>query len=526
MIELLANSGMMAGLIIGAAILLAVILLVLFLRKGGGEANVDGLKAEVTSLRSELQQLGGRFSGITDTQTTALGDLTRTLNDRLNQGVGAIQGAVQTIGTKLDADVAAMEKSAVAGRERLQELVEQKLDASSTKHNDAAGALRAELTKSFADTTTAMTSTLRQLGADQQEKLNEFSTRIAELTKLQNEAQEKLRNSVEARLDQLRTENSAKLDEMRQTVDEKLQSTLEKRLGESFNTVSEQLKRVHEGLGEMQNLATGVGDLKRVLTNVKTRGTWAEVQLRFLLEDYLTADQFVANAQMKPNTGERVEFAVRFPGRDEEGTELYLPIDSKFPKEDYERLMVAAEAADPVAVEAASAALETAIRNSAKTICDKYINPPHTTDFAILFLPTEGLFAEVLRRPGFFDRLQRDYRVTVAGPTTLSSLLNAFQMGFRSLAIQQRSSDVWKVLGAVRTEFDKHGDVLDRIKRQLSAAANSVDALGTRTRSMRRHLKDVEALPAATSTALLGLAAPATGEDDSDLNEEAWAPDE
>jgi DNA recombination protein RmuC len=371
-----------------------------------------------------------------------------------------------------------------------------------------------------------MTSTLRQLGADQQEKLNEFSTRIAELTKLQNEAQEKLRNSVEARLDQLRTENSAKLDEMRQTVDEKLQSTLEKRLGESFNTVSEQLKRVHEGLGEMQNLATGVGDLKRVLTNVKTRGTWAEVQLRFLLEDYLTADQFVANAQMKPNTGERVEFAVRFPGRDEEGTELYLPIDSKFPKEDYERLMVAAEAADPVAVEAASAALETAIRNSAKTICDKYINPPHTTDFAILFLPTEGLFAEVLRRPGFFDRLQRDYRVTVAGPTTLSSLLNAFQMGFRSLAIQQRSSDVWKVLGAVRTEFDKHGDVLDRIKRQLSAAANSVDALGTRTRSMRRHLKDVEALPAATSTALLGLAAPATGEDDSDLDEEAWAPDE
>lgn len=523
--ELFANGGVAAGLIIGAAILLAALLLVLFRRKDGGQAELGGMKAELAKLHAEFQALGGRFSGVTEAQAHALGDLTRTLNDRLDQGVGAIQGAVQTIGAKLDADVAAMEKSAVAGREKLQHLVELKLDASSVKHGEAAGALRAELTKSFTETTGAMTATLRQLGGDQQERLNEFSARIAELTKHQGEAQEKLRTAVEARLDQLRTENSAKLDEMRQTVDEKLQSTLEKRLGESFNTVSEQLKRVHEGLGEMQNLATGVGDLKRVLTNVKTRGTWAEVQLRFLLEDYLTTDQFVANAQMKPNTGERVEFAVRFPGRDEEGTELYLPIDSKFPKEDYERLMVAAEAADPVAVEAASAALETAIRNSAKTISDKYINPPHTTDFAILFLPTEGLFAEVLRRPGFFDRLQRDYRVTVAGPTTLSSLLNAFQMGFRSLAIQQRSSDVWKVLGAVRTEFDKHGDVLDRIKRQLSAAANSVDALGTRTRSMRRHLKDVEALPSAASSALLGLATP-SDEDEPDLDDEVDAPEE
>jgi len=517
------NETLIAGLVVGVAVIVAALLLVFFRRKNGTDATVlDDVKTGLAELQTDLEKLtdgqktqDGQLTAIQNAQSQAAGELTRTLNERLTQGVESIQASVRAIGEKLDRDVAAMEKSAVEGREGLRTLVEQKLDASTTKHSDAATALRTELTQNFDKTSTLISQTLRQMSGDQQQRLNEFSERIKALTEQSAEGQEKLRQTVETRLEVLRKDNSEKLDEMRKTVDEKLQSTLEKRLGESFNTVSQQLKHVHEGLGEMQKLATGVGDLKRVLTNVKTRGTWAEIQLGMLLEDYLTADQFVVNAAMRPNSSERVEFAIRFPARDSDGADMYLPIDSKFPREDYERLVVAAEAADLNAVEAAAAALETSIRNSAKTISDKYINPPHTTDFAILFLPTEGLFAEVLRRPGFLDRLQRDYRVTVAGPTTLSSLLSAFQMGFRSLAIQQRSSDVWKVLGAVRTEFGKHGAVLDKLKSQLNAASNSVDALGTRTRAMNRQLKYVEALPLETE-ALLNIASPdgEAGEDE------------
>jgi DNA recombination protein RmuC len=502
---------LVAGIIIAGAVIAAAVLIAFFRRKGGMDpAALDELKAKLEQLDGSQKAQGGQLTALLNAQSQASGELTRTLNERLTQGVESIQASVRAIGEKLDKDVAAMEKSAVEGREALRTLVEQKLDASTTKHAEAATALRTELTQNFDKTSSLISQTLRQLGADQQERLNEFSIRIAELTKQQAEGQEKLRLTVEARLDILRTENSKKLDEMRQTVDEKLQSTLEKRLGESFNTVSEQLKRVHEGLGEMQNLATGVGDLKRVLTNVKTRGTWAEVQLGMLLQDFLAPDQFVENSPMKPNSSERVEFAIRF--RQDDGSYVLLPIDSKFPREDYERLVAAAEAADPVAVEAAAVALENSVKNSAKAISEKYINPPHTTDFAFLFLPTEGLFAEVLRRPGFFEKLQHDYRVTVAGPTTLSSLLSAFQMGFRSLAIQQRSSDVWKILGAVRSEFESHGKVLGNLKKQLNAASNSVDSLGTRTRAMNRQLRDVEALPIKTAASLLEIAAPETGE--------------
>lgn len=502
---------LIAGIAVAVAITAAALLFTFFRWKdGGGAGDVAELKARLDQIDGILKGHGGQLTAILNAQSQASGELTRTLNERLTQGVESIQTSVRAIGEKLDRDVAAMEKSAVEGREGLRTLVEQKLDASTTKHAEAATALRTELTQNFDKTSTLISQTLRQMGADQQERLNEFSTRIGELTKQQAEGQEKLRQTVEMRLEVLRKDNSEKLDQMRQTVDEKLQSTLEKRLGESFNTVSEQLKRVHEGLGEMQNLATGVGDLKRVLTNVKTRGTWAESQLGMLLQDYLAPDQFVENAPMKPNSSERVEFAIRF--RQDDGSHVFLPIDSKFPREDYERLVAAAEAADPVAVENAAAALETSVRNSAKTISEKYINPPHTTDFAFLFLPTEGLFAEVLRRPGFLEKLQHDYRVTVAGPTTLSSLLSAFQMGFRSLAIQQRSSDVWKILGAVRAEFGKHGKVLDNLKKQLNAASNSVDSLGTRTRAMNRQLRDVEALPLETAASLLEIAAPENGE--------------
>ncbi|MBL8378290.1 MAG: DNA recombination protein RmuC [Burkholderiales bacterium] len=307
-----------------------------------------------------------------------------------------------------------------------------------------------------------------------------------------------VRTTLEARLKDIETQNAAKLDAMRQTVDERLHATLEQRLGESFKQVSSQLEAVHKGLGEMQTLATGVGDLKRVLSNVKARGTWGEVQLAALLEQILTLDQYGANVATVPGSRERVEFAVRMPGGDaaaEGGGMTWLPIDSKFPVEDYERILAAQEAADAAGLEAAGKALEARIKLEARSIRDKYIAPPHTVDFGILFVPTEGLYAEILRRPGLFDWVQRECRVTVAGPTTLAAMLTAFQQGFRTLAIQKRSSEAWRVLGAVKTEFGKFGEVLERTHKQLEAAANSIAAAQTRSRVMTRELTKVEALP-------------------------------
>ena len=321
-----------------------------------------------------------------------------------------------------------------------------------------------------------------------------------------------VRATLEARLKDIETQNAAKLDEMRKTVDETLHATLEKRLGESFKLVSGQLEAVHKGLGEMQTLASGVGDLKRVLTNVKSRGGWGEVQLGAILEEMLTPDQYAKNVATIPGSGERVEFALRFPG---EGTtaQAWLPIDSKFPNEDYERILAAQETADVVALDAATKSLENRIKLEAKSISSKYIAPPHTLNLAILFLPTEGLYAEVLRRPGLADTLQRDYRVSVAGPTTLSALVTAFQQGFRTLAIQKRSAEVWQILGAVKTEFGRFGDVLAKTKKQLEAAANSIDAAEVRTRAMTRELKKVEALPGPDAVKLLGAMDEADSED-------------
>jgi DNA recombination protein RmuC len=304
---------------------------------------------------------------------------------------------------------------------------------------------------------------------------------------------------------------------MRRTVDEKLHATLEQRLGESFKLVSDRLEQVHRGLGEMQTLAAGVGDLKKVLTNVKTRGTWGEVQLEALLEQLLTADQYAKNVATVPKSADRVEFAIRLPGRVEAGgaaTPVWLPIDAKFPREDYERLIDAQERADPAAVEDASRALEARIRAEARAIAEKYVSPPHTTDFALLYLPTEGLYAEVLRRPGLSDLLQRDYRVTIAGPTTLTALLNSLQMGFRTLAIERRSSEVWQVLGAVKTEFGKFGDVLAKTKAQLETVTRSIEAAETRTRVMNRKLRDVEALPGEEANGLIGGALPGVDPDE------------
>ena len=311
-----------------------------------------------------------------------------------------------------------------------------------------------------------------------------------------------VRTTLEARLRDIQLDNATKLEEMRKTVDEKLHATLEQRLGESFKQVSDRLEAVHKGLGEMQTLALGVGDLKRVLTNVKTRGTWGEVQLGALLEQILTPDQYATNVATRPASRDVVEFAIRLPGK--EGDEqVWLPIDSKFPIEDYERIVAAQDLADAAAMEEASRALETRIKLEAKSIRDKYIEPPHTTDFGILFLPTEGLYAEVLRRPGLSDWLQRECRVTIAGPTTLTALLNSLQMGFRTLAIEKRSSEVWLVLGAVKTEFAKFGEVLANAKKQLQTVANSIDSAETRSRQMERKLKGVEALPGPEAVRLL-----------------------
>jgi DNA recombination protein RmuC len=300
---------------------------------------------------------------------------------------------------------------------------------------------------------------------------------------------------------------------MRQTVDEKLQGTLERRLGESFKLVSERLEAVYKGLGEMQTLATGVGDLKRVLTNVKTRGTWGEVQLGMMLEEILTPDQYETNVATKDGS-ERVEFVIRLPGRGEDKDEIvWLPIDAKFPLEDYQRLVEAQEQGDVDAADTASRQLEVRIKGCANDICSKYLNPPKTTDFGILFLPTEGLFAEVMRRPGLSQTIQRTQRVVIAGPTTLWSILNSLQMGFRTLAIEKRSSEVWNLLAAVKTEFGKYGEVLAKVQKKLQEASNTVDTVAVRSRAIERKLKTVEGLPAGEAQKVLTLAGVHEAED-------------
>jgi len=316
-----------------------------------------------------------------------------------------------------------------------------------------------------------------------------------------------LRHTVEQRLTSIQQDNEKKLEQMRATVDEKLHATLEQRLGESFKQVAERLEQVHKGLGEMQNLARDVGSLNRVLTNVKTRGIFGEVQLAGLLEQVFTPEQYAANVATIPGSAERVEFAVSLPGQRDDGQPLWLPIDAKFPREDYERLLDAQERADAAGVEAAGKAIETRLRHEAKTIREKYVAPPHTTDFGILFVPTEGLYAEALRRPGLLEALQREHKVMLVGPTTLLATLTSLQMGFRTLMLQKRSAEVWEVLGAVKTEFGKFGDVLAKTKKKLDEASNTIDLAQTRTRAMTRTLKSVEALPDGAAMLKLGIGA-------------------
>jgi len=398
-------------------------------------------------------------------------------------------------------------RSLEGGLERVERELRQEMARGRQEAATAARGGREEQSASLDRLTKTLAAQVGQLGSLQAQQLESFALQLTRLTQSNEQRFEQLRLAVEARLGAIQADNSNKLEEMRKTVDEKLHATLEQRLGDSFKLVSERLEQVHKGLGEMQTLAAGVGDLKKVLTNVKTRGTWGEVQLESLLDQVLTAEQYAKNVATRPNSGERVEFAIRLPGRElgeNDQHPVWLPIDAKFPMEDYQRLVEAQDRADPLAVEVAAKALEMRLRDEAKKIRDKYVEPPHTTDFAILYLPTEGLYAEALRRPGLADGLQRDFRISIAGPTTLAALLNSLQMGFRTLAIEKRSSEVWSVLGAVKTEFGKFGEALESTRKKLEQATKSIESAGVRTRQIERKLKGVEALPVIEAQAKLG----------------------
>src|SRR6478752_2006051 len=399
----------------------------------------------------------------------------------------------------------------MAANERLERELRREISESSR-------GMRGELTQTLATFQHALMQQGQEATRTQNAQIDAFAQQLAltqktisdslrDLSEANARRIAEVRETLETQLNAMQQTNAAKLDEMRQTVDEKLQTTLETRLGESFKQVAERLEQVHQGLGQMQSLAQGVGDLQRVLTNVKTRGIFGEVQLEALLEQVLTPDQYGKQVETKPHSNQRVDFAIKFPGRSSDGTPVWLPIDAKFPRDDYERLLDAQDRADPAAAVIAARALESRIRTEAKSISESYLCPPQTTDFAILFLPIESLYAEVLRRPGLMDSLQRDYRVTLAGPTTLLAMLNSLHMGFRTLALEQQASEVWKVLGAVKTEFERYGTWVEKISEQVRRASETIDTASTRTKQMRRALKVVEALPDAQAQALLPPAA-------------------
>jgi DNA recombination protein RmuC len=418
--------------------------------------------------------------------------------DALQQQLAALQAHHERLQRELRQE---MGQSAVQARQESmqtltlfqQTLLQQSAEANRTQNQqiDALAQQLALLQKSLTDSLALQVQGLSEANA----------RRLAEM-----------RATIETQLTLLQQGNAAKLDEMRQTVDEKLQATLQARLGESFKQVAERLEQVHKGLGEMHTLAQGVGDLKHLLTNVKTRGMFGEAQLGALLEQVLAPEQYATQVATRPGDKNRVDFAIRLPGRSDDGQPVWLPIDAKFPNEDYERLLDAQGRADAAAAELAARALEARVKLEARSIAEKYLEPPHTTDFAVMFLPTEGLYAEVLRRPGLMEQLQREHRVTLAGPTTLMAMLNSLQMGFRTLALEKRSSEVWQVLGAVKTEFGKFGDVLAKVRNQTQTVLNTLDQAQTRTNVMNRALRQVDALPEAQSQSLLPGHAPEDAE--------------
>jgi DNA recombination protein RmuC len=448
------NGGMPTWIPLAQLVLLSVVVLLLLwltLRRNGSDDLERNLRNDVQdSARATRQELTTTLATFQQTLLSQGGDVARTQNDQIDSFRMQLAAMQQRIGDDTR-----------AARE-------------------------------------AQDAALHRFGQAQSEQLRA-------LADANDKRMGEVRQTVEARLTAMQADNGVKLEQMRATVDEKLSATLEQRLGESFKQVAERLEQVHKGLGEMQTLARDVGSLNRVLTNVKTRGSFGEVQLGALLADVFTVGQYATNVATVPGSNERVEFAIRLPGREDGGAPVWLPIDAKFPREDYERLLDAQERADKEGADSAGRAIEGRLKQEARTIREKYIAAPHTTDFGILFVPTEGLYAEALRRPGLVDALQREHKVMLAGPTTLLATLNSLQMGFRTLALEKRSAEVWQVLGAVKTEFGKFGDVLAKTKKKLDEASSTIEAAEVRTRAMTRQLRGVESMPVAHAQGLLGL---------------------
>jgi DNA recombination protein RmuC len=444
----------------------------------------------------------------------------RSSNKVANDTVAGGVKSFTEIGRTLDSRVKDLQEGTEAKLEATRGVLDRIRDTVDVKLDTVRGDLTAGL-KTHSET---LVASLDRTGTTQVERLDAMTKQVKETAEGNQSVLERIRSTFDTRVEELRLSldarvkemqegNERKLEEMRQTVDEKLQGTLEKRLGESFKFVSDRLEMVHKGLGEMQGLASGVGDLKRIFSNVKVRGTYAEVQLGGILEQMLTPDQWSKNVCVKEGTLERVEYAIRLPGPKDDASQcMWLPIDSKFPTEDYARLQGAAEAGDAVAVQAATDALLRTLRSAAKDIHDKYVNPPATTDYAIMFLATEGLYAEALRQPQFVEEILQKYRTMIAGPTTLSAIVSSLRMGFQTLVVEQRASEVWRVLGAVKTEFGKFGSVLDKVHRQLSTATRTIEDTGTRTRAMERRLRAVERMDPTESAAILALPMAGLGE--------------
>ena len=451
----------------------------------------EHLQATSDTLVATIGELGKAQKSATDTLVATVSELGEAQTQQLQDMTDSTNN---------------LTRSNETGIENIRKTVDERIQNLQTNNENSLDQIRQTVTENLQTATDTLVTTIGELGEAQTRQLANGTKAINDLTQTNKSSIEDVRTIVDKRLQDMQISNEGKLDQIRHTVDEQLQSTLEKRLGESFNIVSKRLEEVQRGLGEMQNLATGVGDLKRVLTNVKARGTWGEVQLGSLLEEVLTPDQYSANVKLHESSHEEVEYAIRLPGNDEGPDScVWLPIDSKFPLADYERLVDASDTSDIDAVQEATQALVRSVQVEAKKIRDKYIAPPKTTDFAIMFLPTEGLYAEVLRAPGQITELLQRYRIVVAGPTTLAAILSSLRMGFRTLAIEKRSSEVWEVLAAVKTEFGKFGGVMDKLKRQLNTASKTIDETGVRTRAMERRLRSVEELPIEEATLRLEL---------------------
>lgn len=459
------------------------------------------------SISNRLAEIAALQKGQLDSFAKQLTQLTQTIEQRLDKLIQSNSEEQREFQKKTDKsyqdvknELSAILKDVTVSTEKMKSTIDDKLNYLTEQMSQNSKAIREELSKSLKSFEEQSASDNKMFNSQMKEKFDDLIKDQKEINTNIELRLERVRTTVEEKLTSIQEDNSKKLDAMRETVDEKLQSTLEKRLGDSFKLVSERLEQVHKGLGEMQSLASGVGDLKKVLSNVKTRGVLGEYQLANLLEQILTPDQYGKNVKTVPGSDAIVEYAVKLPGREDIDKTVWLPIDAKFPSEDFQALMSAYEAGDVAIIEERSKALVTRIKGCAKDIKEKYLAPPNTTDFGILFLPFEGLYAEVLRNVGLFETLQRDYKIIITGPTTLAALLNSLQMGFRTLAIERRSSEVWELLGAVKSEFGKFGEVLEKTQKKLQEASNVIEQAGVRSRAIERKLKDVQDLPQELAT--------------------------